>query len=306
MPKISRENFEDIFQSRISVESSDFIKSKNFNYEVASSLQFESGVIKYVNFLLGDKKESGPEYHEIWEKGWEENLHGYQKSGKLEELLPKFVRSNELIRFSGKWISPEDASFEKNFVTVLRDTMFRKYFGEVSSIWEFGCGTGLNLVHAASIFPEKELFGSDWAFSSIRILKEINERLGTKITPFHFDLFDPDIKLLPGSTTNAGLFTIGTMEQIGTDFDLFLEFVLTSNFKIIVHVETNYELYDKEILFDFLAKKYLEKRNWLRGYFGKLHELETSGRIRVLQERKTFGSFFHDRYTVTVWEKLDV
>jgi len=304
--RIRPENFEEIFQSKLSGDATEFIKTKNFNYQIASTTEFEAGILRYIKFLLSEKKASGPEYHEIWERGWNENLNAYQTSGKLEELLPKFVRENELIRFNGNWIVPEDPSFEKNFVHVLRDVIFREYFADVSSIWEFGCGTGLNLVHASTIFPNKRLYASDWAAPSIEIIEEINKNLSLSITPFHFNLFEPDEKKLPGSTHNGGLFTIGTMEQIGTNFEPFLEFILNSEFKVIVHIETNYELYIEDSLIDYLAKRYLEKRNWLRGYFKKLHELEEEGKIRLIQERKTFGSFFHDGYTFTVWEKIDV
>lgn len=304
--KISWTNFEELFQTEISKDSVKFIESVNFNYEFATRLQFESGIIKYINFLMSDKKPSGPEYHEIWENGWGENLRAYQVSKKLDALLPKFVKSNDLIRFQGRWVYPEDASFEKNFVNVLRDSVFRKYFSEVAQIWEFGCGTGLNLVHSASIFPEKKLFGGDWASSSIDILNQININMRLNIRPFYFDLFQPTQKILPESPTDAGIFTIGTLEQVGTNWNPFLDFLLNSNFKVVVHIETNYEKYDENILIDFLAKRYIEKRNWLRGYFEKLRELESSGEIRILQESKTFGSFFHDGYTITVWEKLNV
>lgn len=52
--------------------------------------------------------------------------------------------------------------------------------------------------------------------------------------------------------------------------------------------------------------KYIVKRNWLRGYFSALRDLEKVGKIKIIQKRKTFGSFFHDGYTVTVWENLSV
>ncbi len=81
---------------------------------------------------------------------------------------------------------------------------------------------------------------------------------------------------------------------------------MSSPFKTIIHFETNYELYDKNSLFDNLVIHYIEKRNWLKGYFAALKVLEKNGKIRILDERKTFGSFFHDGYTVTVWEKLNV
>ena len=73
-----------------------------------------------------------------------------------------------------------------------------------------------------------------------------------------------------------------------------------------MHIETNYELYDENNFLDYLSKKYIVKRNWLRGYFSALRDLEKEGKIKIIQERKTFGTFFYDGYTVTVWENLNV
>ena len=304
--KLDINDFEEILGSKLSAESKKFVEETNFQYELANSEQVNAGLIKFVNFLLEYKKESGPEYHEIWEQGWQENLNSYISSGDLIDLIPKFVRKKDLIRFGGGWISPQDPEFKTNFVTVLRDTIFRANFKDSSSIWEFGSGTGLNLVHLSKILPEKQLFGCDWAMPSVQILNELNQKLNLKIRGFHFDLFQPEYEILNDVTPSSGLFTIGTMEQIGQNYQLFLDFILASNFKRIVHIETNYEIYDENNLLDFLAKKYIEKRNWLRGYFSTLRELEESGKIKIHEEKRTFGSFFHDGYTITVWENLNV
>lgn len=304
--KLGVGDFEEILGSQLSVESQKFVEETNFQYEPANSEQINAGLIKFVNFLLDYKKESGPEYHEIWERGWQENLNSYSDSGQLNDLIPKFVRKKDLIRFRGGWISPEDPEFETNFVTVLRDTVFKNNFMDAASIWEFGSGTGLNLVHLSKILPKKQLFGCDWAMPSVQILNELNQKLNLNIHGFHFDLFQPDYEILKDVSPNSGLFTVGTMEQIGQDYQSFLDFILTSNFKRIVHIETNYEIYDETNLLDFLAKRYIEKRNWLRGYFSTLRKLEQAGKIKIHTEKRTFGSFFHDGYTITTWENLNV
>lgn len=304
--KLGVSDFEEILGSSISAEGQKFIQETNFQFEKANGEQINAGYIKFINFLLDYKQESGPEYHSIWEQGWQENLNSYVRSGDLIDLIPKFVRKKELIRFDGGWISPESPEFETNFVMVLRDTIFRANFIDASSIWEFGSGTGLNLVHLSKILPGRELFGCDWAMPSVQILRELNQKLNLNIRGFHFDLFQPEYSILKDIKTNSGLFTIGTMEQLGQNYQPFLDFVLASNFKRIVHIETNYEIYDDSNLLDFLAKKYIEKRNWLRGYFSTLHRLEQAGKIRIHMEKRTFGSFFHDGYTITTWEKLNV
>jgi hypothetical protein len=304
--KISVEDFEEILDLKLSAEAKKIVNEKNFEYEFADPQEHRLGLMKFVNFLTEYKKESGPEYQELWEKGWQENLDAFISSGELRDLIPKFVRKKELIRFNGKWISPVNAEFETNFVMVLRDAIFRQNFDESSSIWEFGSGTGLNLVHLSKIFPDKKLFGCDWAIPSVQILVELNKKLNLDIQGFQFDLFNPNREFLGKISENSGLFTIGTMEQLGQNYQAILDFILASNFKRIVHIETNYELYDENNFLDYLAKKYIVKRNWLRGYFSALRGLEKNGKIRIIQERKTFGSFYHDGYSVTVWENLNV
>jgi hypothetical protein len=304
--KISVEDFEEILGVELSTDARKFVISKNFEYEFANVEEHNLGLKKFVNFLTDYKKESGPEYQDIWVKGWQENLDSFMSSGELNDLIPKFVRKNELIRFNGSWICPVDTEFETNFVIVLRDAVFRENFSDSSSIWEFGSGTGLNLVHLSRVLPNKKLFGCDWAKPSVQILEEINKKLNLDIQGFHFDLFQPDNQLSEKILENSGLFTIGTMEQLGQNYRPILEFILASKFKRIVHIETNYELYDESNFLDFLPMKCIVKRNWLRGYFSTLRDLEKVGRIKVIQERKTFGSFFHDGYTVTVWENLSV
>jgi hypothetical protein len=303
---ITVENFEEILGIKLSTEAEKFVIDNNFEYEFADPEEHHLGLIKFVNFLTEYKKESGPEYQEIWEKGWQQNLDLFKSSGELIDLIPKFVRRKEMIRLKGRWISPVNPDFKTNFVMVLRDAVFRENFSDSSSIWEFGSGTGLNLVHLSKVLPDKRLFGCDWAKPSVQILAELNKKLNLNIQGFQFDLFRPDDNFSENILENSGLFTIGTMEQLGKNYQPILDFILASNFRRIVHIETNYELYDENNFLDFLSMKYIVKRNWLRGYFSALRDLEKVGRVRIIQERKTFGSFFHDGYTITVWENLSV
>jgi hypothetical protein len=303
---ITVEEFEEILGIKLSTEAEKFVNDNNFEYEFANLEEHHLGLIKFVNFLTEYKKESGPEYQEIWEKGWQQNLDLFKSSGELIDLIPKFVRKKEMIRLKGRWISPVNPDFETNFVMVLRDAVFRENFSNSSSIWEFGSGTGLNLVHLSKVLPDKRLFGCDWAKPSVQILAELNKKLNLNIQGFQLDLFHPDNQFSENILENSGLFTIGTMEQLGQNYQPILDFILASNFRRIVHIETNYELYDENNFLDFLSMKYIVKRNWLRGYFSVLRDLEKVGRVRIIQERKTFGSFFHDGYTITVWENLSV
>jgi len=303
---ITKLDFEEVIGMPIPLSAQKFTEANNFNYKTLSKYETNLAFIKYIDFLVTEKKISGPEYLEFWEIGWKENLDLFRDTLNISALLPKFIRKNSLIRFQGKFIAPEDPNFESNFVEVIRETVFQQYFSDSESIWEFGCGTGLNLVHLSRIFPEKQLVGCDWALASVHIIKELSKSLGLNLDGQLFDIFNPNLEILDTVPANSGLLTVGTMEQIGAQFFPFLNALLNSKFKIIIHLETNYELYDKTDLFDYFPVKYIEKRNWLTGYFSELRKLEGEGKIEILHQKKTFGSFFHDGYTITIWENKHV
>lgn len=51
--------------------------------------------------------------------------------------------------------------------------LFQKYFEKVDAIYEFGCGSGINIAILAQMFPEKKIVGLDWAAASKKILDKL-------------------------------------------------------------------------------------------------------------------------------------
>ena len=94
------------------------------------------------------------------------------------------------------------------------------------------------------------------------------------------------------------------MEQLGSDYKKFLRFLIEKKPSIVINVETIYELYNPNLLFDYVSLRYLSARNWLKGYYSDLLELEKEELIKIHDVRRTFGSFFHDGYTFIVWEPI--
>jgi SAM-dependent methyltransferase len=301
---LSIENLEALLGFPLPDEARAVSATLDLSYRELSPAERDAAIKRSVEVLLAPKKPSGPDYREIWEAGWKQNLDEFSVSGDENSLVPKFVKNNQPIRLRGELIMPLGERFESDFVVVLREAFFRRYFQGYSSIAEFGCGTGTNLIHLQRIFPEASLVGADWASSSIDLLDKVNQRFGFSIEGVEFDLFHPEEQALGQLTKAQAAFTIGTMEQLGENFEPFLQFLLDSDINRVIHFETAYELYDPDNLWDFFAMSYIEKRNWLRGYFSALRELEMAGTIRILYQARTFGSFHHDGYTVTVWEKV--
>lgn len=52
-----------------------------------------------------------------------------------------------------------------------------------------------------------------------------------------------------------------------------------------------FELYKVENLLDFLPQQYINKRNWLQGYFAKLYDFERQGKLKILDVKKLLVYF---------------
>lgn len=279
-----------------------FINNNDFDYRIVENDEREKLLLKALKrFDTGKLSISGKIKKDIWKKGWDENLEEFLISGNLEHLIPKFVRKCEPLRLNGKdYIHARDPNIETNFVTLLRLYLFEKYFYNIDVAYEFGCGTGLNLIALAKLYPKMEINGFDWVSPSIEILTQLRKKFGYNLNGYLFDMFHPnmDFEIKPRS----GLFTIGAMEQLGNDYKEFLNFILHKKPSVIINIETIYELYNSNSIFDYVSKRYLEKRNWLRGYYSDLLDLKEKGQIEILDVQRPFGSFYHDGYSFIVWK----
>lgn len=302
---LSVEDFATIFGvtvADIPQKCKDVISSTDFRYQFLSGWERDNVLLRVVKTLLSDTlKKSGPHRKEDWEKGWSENFSNFVTHGHdIEELIPKFVRKKEMVRFRGDYIMPADPDFETNFVKIIRYYLFSKYFAETAKVFEFGCGTGLNLIAVSELFPQKKLYGLDWSEASCQILNELSKKCHLNLTGVLFDMFSPDYEVEVDN--NSAVFTIGAMEQLGNNFMPFAEFLLRKNPSLVINIEVNYESHDKDSLFEYVAAAYIEKRNYLRGFYEFLQEQEMQGRVTIMETRKTFGSLFHDGYSYTVWK----
>lgn len=280
------------------------IKRANFKYRIVTGNDYDKTILKIIKILDSKNlKISGPSRLKDWEVGWKENLQEFNRAKyDLHKLIPKFVKKNEYIRFQGNFICPESSSFETDFVTVMRYYLYSKYYKNITILYEFGAGTGLNLVAASEVFPKMKLVGLDWAKSSVDIINAIKKNLNINISGKRFNLFNPDKNYQLDK--DSAILTVGTLEQLGENFKPFIRYLLQNKPKICIHMETLYEIYDKDNLLDYLATKYLEQRDYLRGFLPFLKSLEAKKKIKILEIRKTFGSFYHEGYTYIVWKPI--
>ncbi len=278
------------------------IEDSDFRYRILSGAERENTILRVVKTLMSETlKVSGPHRRDDWERGWTENLESFVSHGlDVNELIPKFVRKKEVVRYKGNFILPADSNFETNFVRVLRNYLFSKYFKDATKVFEFGCGTGLNLIAISKLYPEKKLYGLDWSEASCEIVDKLSSKLGLDLSAVRFDMFSPDYGIELDS--RSAVLTVGAMEQLGTNFMPFARFLLKKQPSVVINIEVNYEAHDRQSLFGFLAAAYIEKRNYLRGFFAYLHDLANQGLVSVLESRQTFGGLYHDGYAYTVWK----
>lgn len=288
----------------LSVDIRILISKFDSKYRDLSGREINDVVLKILKKIDSSNLVAGVSYKEKWISGWGENLDNFIKSNyDIRELVPKYIRPNHPVRLLGDYVMPRDPEFELHFYEIYRLWLFRKYLSEVHSVYEFGCGTAFNLVELAKLYPEKTLHGLEWVDPPREIIKLLHERCGYNITGHFFDMFNPneDIQV----EDNSAFLAIGSLEQLGADFEPFLQFVLRKKPAIFVHVDSITELYDENNLSDYLALKHDLKRNFLRKYLTRLRELEKEGRVEIMKVQKVpCGGLYHDGYSHIIWRPI--
>jgi len=237
-----------------------------------------------------------------WQKGWGEVLEGVRRDGvSMATLTPQYFH-HDTFRYRGRYIRAATPDFEQHLYAVFKAVIFEKYLSDVSHIAELGCGTGGNLFALAHHFPDKRLTGCDWAEPSQALIHEINASLGTHIAGVNLNLLTMEGWDLVESGPGTGILTLHALEQIGADHGLLLSAIRAARPDICVHLEPIAELYDTSLKFDLNALNYHNKRNYLSGFYDKLSELETEGRVEIIKAHRTgFGSTFQEAYSLIVW-----
>ncbi len=282
------------------------IKKYNFNYTEIPCSKYLSLILEILKRIDNDKQKIGADEREkVWFDGWNENLNEFKNSGyKYEALIPKFVRPNNPIRLNQEYVLPEDKNFELNFINVYRTWFLEKYFSDFENIFEFGCGTGFNLLRASELFPEKFLFGSDFVQSSVDLVNLISKskKLNLKGSLFNMLSPDKDYNIPP----NSGIFTFGALEQLASDLEPMINYLIQRKPSLCLHTEPAIELYDiQNSLEDYLAAKFQSKRGYSSGLISKLKILEKDKKIKIIKiKRLNFGSLFLEGYNLIIWKPL--
>jgi len=183
--------------------------------------------------------------------------------------------------------------------------LFQQYFSDESLhfVYDFGCGTGFNLVPLAKIYPHKQLFGLDFAPSACDLINKIAGVYGWNLKGQLFDMIAPDDNFR--LETGAVAFTSGSIEQVASRFEDFLQYLINNNPALCVHIEPTLELYSDNNLLDYLAIQFHTRRGYTHGFLPRLQELEAEGLIELLKvKRLFFGGLMMEGFSLIIWRPI--
>lgn len=289
----------------LSEKCSDLISSCDLSYRDLDSDERDQVLLDILKKIdSSDLKKAGESRKEDWINGWQENLDEFISSEyNLKTLIPKYFKTGVHARFDGDFIYSDAEMFVFNEMDIFREWLFKTYFSNFENIYEFGCGTGHHLVKLASIYPNKNYYGFDWAEQSQDILSCIKDNYQWNIVGKKYDYFaekyDIEIK------ENSAVFTFTSLEQVGEKYKEFVDFLLEQKPKLVLNIEPLDYVYDTNQLSDYLGKKYHEKRNYLKNYAQYLMSLEEEEKIEILKcHHHPFGNLFNDTWSYIVWKVI--
>ena len=283
----------------------EMISKLNFEYEILKGGERDIELLGALKRIEEDKQIiAAPERTEVWNSGWNENLEMFCDSNyDLDSLIPKFYRKNICLRWNQNFIRSENAQFEYNYFCVFRRWVFETYLNNVENIYEFGCGSGHNLVELVRMYPEKHIVGLDFVPSVIELLKTIKKKRGLNIEGSLFDMIHPDFDM--NIKSNSAFYTFGAIEQLAGQIQNLFQFFLDKKPKICIHMEPMIEWYDENNLLDYLALRFHKKRGYTEGIFPLLEKLQCEKKVEIMKTKRLyFGNYNMEGYNLIVWRPL--
>jgi SAM-dependent methyltransferase len=289
-------------KAEIAPECRKKISTGNFRYRFLTPGE-QARIIEEITAFIEARarRRTVSENSKAFEVGWEENYRECLAEGvSWRSLKPKYVKPYRTLRGPGGYIAPEDPYLLDRLYTVFILQSAHLYFAAAANIYEFGCGSGQYLYLLAGEYPDKSFTGLDWVDSSMKIVDLIGrERKNVRGCKFDMLHPTPDVVLEPGS----GVLTVGALEQLGENYQPFLEYLIDQKPFIVVHHEPIVEFYDVDSVYDTLAKEYHRKRGYLDGYYNALTSLEEQGIVTIVHKRRIpFGDPYHESGSLLVWK----
>lgn len=300
--KLTYRDFEKLWGTSLTPAAINEIEQMDFEYE-SMDISDENTLIAEIREEILQNKfvKAGQSREASWEKGWDENLQNFIKSRNIDDLIPKYFGKSTINRLGQHFIRAKNQNFDLNMLRAIEARVFTQYLSEQKNIYEFGCGTGHNLLFLRKINSHCALVGLDWANSSQETLSLLSQTLADEnMYGKNFDYFSPDLnfKLKPSSA----VFTVASLEQIGNRHGPFLDYLMENKPSIVVHIEPFRDLLDDKNPVDLTSIEYMKQRNYIEGYCDAIFALQRNNEAQVhLFERTFIGSKYVDGYTILVW-----
>ncbi|MBM3821892.1 MAG: hypothetical protein FJ404_03205 [Verrucomicrobia bacterium] len=240
------------------------------------------------------------ENRQAFERGWSENLRASLEGGiSVSALTPRYVRPHGTIRWRGGLVSPRDPFLAHKLLQLSVQWTFHRYLEGISTAYEFGCGSCQFLHVLSTLRPDLQLYGLDFTQASVAIVERL-AAYGARVRGQAFDMLKPKkgFLLQPGSA----VFTVGALEQLGSRFEPFLEYLIEQKPRVVIHHEPILEFYNPDTLVDYAAILWHRKRDYLHGYWPALRHAARQKRVEILKARRPgFGDPYHESSSVIVW-----
>lgn len=278
--------------------------STDLRYRVLSDSETHYMILQIIRALEEAIEVVGPHRKLVWERGWAENLQEFHNTKLIQSLTPKYFNKFPIIRWKQQFIEPNSGSMEQDALSLIIHWLIEEYANGCSGIYEFGCGTGSNLVKIRDFKPDVELWGLDWVQSSQELIRLIAKNtMDSNLHCANFNYFEPDKKFI--IKDNSAVLTVASLEQTGGNFSEFIDYLLAQGPKVVIHIEPMWDSLNPENLPDYLSIKYMKKRNYLNGLKHYISELERNNQINIMVNKRSYlGSFYVDGYSVLVWEPV--
>lgn len=302
---ISVQEIEQVLQTSFSPVLREQCLNADLRYEEITDEERDNYILEVVEFLTGnDVAVIGEHRLQEWEKGWTENLEAFKKTQDLETLVPGYHGKHRLLHWRQRIIRPLVPYFDYRIHCLIVDWAIETYLSQITTLYEFGCGPAYHLLRARRYNPKAHFVGLDWAKTSQSIISEIAASgIDMNIEGRHFNFYAPDYSM--DFAPNSGILTVAALEQIGEQFEPFLQFLLRKKPAVCVHLEPIDELMNQNHLLDRLSVLYCRKRNYLNGFLTKLRQLQDQGQVKIHREQRTYtGSFFIEGHSLVVWSPV--
>lgn len=289
--------------------TSDLPESASFNWYKAYlkyaplSSEEEEGVLGEIRRHVASTK-FGQNQKSHWDEQWQKNLKAFRDGHYLHGLVPHYYLADRgFLRINQHMVRPVEPRAELAWFKLFLSWLLHTHI-KTRTVYEFGCGSGFNLVWLAlADGGYRRYIGLDWSEVSAEILEEVRQAWRFDIHGRQFDLLDPDPTLQLGP--NSTVLTVATLEQLGRDYEAFLQYLLHQKPALVVNIEPIVEWYDPDNPVDQTAILFHRARNYLEGFTQRLQEFQQDGKVEVLKmKRSYFGSLYTESYSQVIWRPL--